>query len=99
HIDLYYAEPVIKVLAKLALFEQPGNITVGSGQNADVYRNVFGRPDAADLLLLDHAQQLDLKRQGSFGDFIQEERTPIRCLDSSFMDVAGTRERPFFIAK
>ena len=47
-----------------------------------------------NLAVLQHTQQLDLKRQGDVGHFVQEKRAAVGLLQEPFAGVLGAGEGP-----
>ncbi len=64
-------------------------ILVRGRQNAHVDVHQLRSADALEASLLEHAQQLGLRGQGQFGNFIQENRAAIGELH--FSDLARSR--------
>ena len=75
-------EPVVEVLAQLAVAHRFGRIDVGGGDDADVDRLLLPSAEAAERALLQHAQQLDLRRRHHLGDLVEEQRAAVRQLEA-----------------
>src|SRR2546426_7280312 len=54
---------------------------MGRSQDADIHGNHFLAAHTADLLSIEHAQELRLKRHREFGDFVQKQRPAGRLLE------------------
>ena len=67
-------EPVVEILAEAAVREHRLEVLVGRGHHADVDALVLGRAERADLVLLQHAEQLGLERQRELADLVEEDR-------------------------
>src|SRR3989454_7524660 len=72
---------------------------VGRRQNAHVHRARFRPSDPADLLVLQHAQQLSLETEGQVADLVQEERAGVRPLEQPGFGRMGVRERAALVTE
>ena len=64
HEDREDVEPVVEVLAERAGGDRPLEVLVGRGDQPHVGLDGLGAADALELALLQHAQQLHLRRRG-----------------------------------
>ena len=90
-LDGEYAEPVVEVAAKRAGLHHAAEVTVGSGDQADVEPARHAAAEGADLAVLDDAQQLRLEGEGEVFHLVEEERAPVRQLERArpFLEGAG----------
>jgi hypothetical protein len=72
---------------------------VGRGNDADINLCSAYNSELLDFSLLDEPQQFNLKLQGQFADFVQEERTSIRQFDSATLIRQRSCERSFYVPK
>ena len=56
-------------------------------------------PDPLEFVLLQNAQQLGLKRQGNFGDFVEEQRAAVGQLEAALALHRRAGEGAFFVAE
>src|SRR5581483_368412 len=77
------------------LFELP----VGGAHDTDFYLLVLLRADAAELPVLQKLQQFGLKGEIKLGNFIEEQRAPVRQFDASRLRSVGAGERALLIAE
>jgi len=56
-------------------------------------------PDALELALLQHAQQLDLGREVDVADLVEEERSAVGELEPSLLALLGAGEGAFLVAE
>src|SRR6266508_582524 len=66
-------QPVEEVLSQDAVGDRLGDVAVRGGDQSYVDLDVAGVADAADLPLLDHAQELYLHRLRHLGDLVEEQ--------------------------
>ena len=64
------AQAVVQVLSELAPGDLFRQARVGRGEHADVDRDPLPAPDALDLPLLEHAQELGLERERHVPDLV-----------------------------
>ncbi len=74
HVDADHAQPVVQVLAKLALGDALFQVGVGRGDDAHVHSQRSRLADRQDLPLLEKAQQLGLHVERKVADFVEEQR-------------------------
>ena len=87
------AEPVEKVLAKTPGKNFHAEVAICRGNHSHVHFLHFGRADALDLSILNHAEQLGLHLQRRFTDFI-EENSPVICVfEQTWVRLRCARER------
>ena len=69
------------------------------GDNPGVNFNGLSAAHPFNALFLEKAQQLDLKREGDFTNFIQEKRSADRHFETAFALGMGASERPLLMAE
>src|ERR1700733_2249839 len=74
-INPHYIDAVVKILPEGAVSDHLLEVLVGGKYQACTQRDEFVAAHAAELALLENAQELDLRREGEFADFVEEERT------------------------
>ncbi len=86
-------QPVIEILAELALFDQFGQIRVGGGDDSHIHADGLRAAESLKLALLQHAQQLGLQTERHVADFVQEDGAVIGLLETAdaVADGAGKR--------
>ena len=82
HKDGEDLEPVVKVAAKLAVFDHLLQVTVGCGHQTRIHRNGAVAPQSFEFLLLEGAEELGLNLKGNVTDFVKEQRPLVRQLDA-----------------
>ena len=92
-------DTVKQVLAESPLLHHCTNIHIGSGDQADIYRNRTGSPQPGDLLLLYRSKQFGLHRHTQVPYFVQKQ-SPAGChLHTPRLITAGIRKGPLFITE
>ena len=74
-------EAEVEIRAELALRDHLFEVAVSRRDDADVDRDVGVRADRRDDVLLEHAQQLRLRRQRQVADLVEEDRAAVRALE------------------
>ena len=64
-------EAVVKVGAEAAFLDFERQIAVGASDHADIDLDRLGRAERDDFAFLQRAQQLGLKSERHFGDFVE----------------------------
>ena len=75
-------EPVVEILAELALGDQLLEVAVGRRDHAHVDVDGLGAADALELALLQHAQELDLHLQRQVAALVEEQRAAVGQLEA-----------------
>src|SRR5690242_7238034 len=75
-------EAEIKVIAKSALGDEVLQIAIAGRNQADIHPNRLIVADARNLMILEHAQQLDLRAHRHVADLVEEERSAVGILES-----------------
>ena len=95
----YHVQAVIEIGSELPRLDRLREVSVGGGDDADVH---LDRPVAADrleLFLLQHPQQLHLRRDREFANLVEEQRAAVRQFESSDTGVRSSGERPTHVAE
>src|ERR1051325_7274744 len=92
-------EPVIQVLAELAVLDELFQVIVGRGDNADIHKDRGVVTDAADFLLLKHAQQTALQHGRHGADFIEENRATLGFLEEALLVLDRAGEGALLVAE
>ena len=99
-LDREHVQPVEQVLAQLAAVDR---LLADSTLVAAITRtstDMFLPPaEAAEDALLQHAQQLHLRRRHHLGDLVEEQRAPVRQLEHAGAPIGGAGERPLLVAE
>jgi hypothetical protein len=90
-LDGHHVEPVIQIVAESAGRYLIFQILVGGGDDAGIDADGAAFADALELLLLQHAQQLDLQLGAHAGDFIEENGAAVCRLESASLVVDRPR--------
>src|SRR5687767_5466254 len=69
------------------------------GDDAHVDANHVAGTDRANLALLEHTQQRDLRLLGQLGDLVEEESSPVRAPHEAIAIVLRPRERATPVAE
>ena len=72
---------------------------MGRGDQAHVHRHRARTAHRADLALLQHAQQLDLKGRRGLADLVQEQGAAIGPLEQADVVIDGAGEGPALVAE
>ena len=72
-------------------------VPIGCRQNARVGLQLLVRTDAMKTAILRHTQQFGLERRGHVGDFIKEDRSPIRHFEPAHALGNRSSEGAFFV--
>ena len=94
-----HVQPVVQVLAQLALLHRLERVDVGRGDDAHVDRLLVAAAEAAERALLQHAQQLDLRRRRHLGDLVEEQRAAVGELEAALPPLGGAGERALLVAE
>ena len=89
------ADAVKQILAQLAVLDGVLRLAVGGGDDAAIGLVTRPSADGPDFLFLQHAQQLALRVDRHFGNFIQEQRAAFRLAEQTFAVGVRAGERAF----
>ena len=67
-----YRQAIVKVFPEAPSRYFGGEVAVGGSDHADIQNNRLARANPLNFALLQHPQQLGLKCQGHFGNFIEQ---------------------------
>ena len=89
----YDFEPIKQIVSELSIFNHRLQRTIRCGDQANVYLDRLVVADSCDLVLFQYPKQLNLGAHRHIAYFIQEQRTAIGILKSSFSicDCIGER--------
>ena len=99
HLDLHHRKPVIQILAKMFFGDGGAQIVIGGRDHAHIHLARGQRSHALHFLVLQHAQQLGLRRQRHVADFVQEQRAAVSVFEQSGFIVRRAGERPPHVAE
>src|SRR5581483_2710175 len=98
-LNAHHVDAVVEILAELAFRNELGQILMGSEDQAGAKRNEAVRTQPAELHLLQHAQQLDLRVQAQIADFVEEERAVAGLLEVAFARTHGAGKSALLMAE
>ena len=99
HPDREHVQAVVEIFAELAVFDLLDHVAVGRRDQAEVDLDRLLRTDRIDLAFLQRAQQLDLRFERQFADFVEEQRAAVGFLEFADASVDGARERALLVAE
>src|SRR4030095_12025916 len=79
------ADPIEKIFAELVLSDHCGEVTVSSGDDADIDGNLFCTAHAPNRPFLYGTQQFHLHSGAHFADFIQKYRPSVGDLEEALL--------------
>ena len=97
--DRQHVEAVEEVLAEAARLRLGGEVAVRRRDDADVDLDVLRVAEAADRLLLQHAQQLHLEVERQLADLVEEERAAVGLLEEPAAIGVASVNAPFLWPK
>jgi hypothetical protein len=89
--DRHHVETVEEILAESPSLDLGLEIAIGRGDQAEVHAAGHGVPDAADLRVLKHAEQLHLERGGHLPHLVQEQRAAVGRFEETDAVLRGAR--------
>ena len=99
HRDLEDVDPVEQVLAELLVRDHVREVLVRRGDDPHVDLDGLGPADRCERTLLEHAQELHLKRGGHISDLVEEERAAIGDLEQARLILHRAGERAAHVAE
>ncbi len=81
--DREHVQPVEEVLAERAVRDRLFHVLVRRGNEPDVHFDGLGAAQALELALLEHAEQLHLRRRLDVADLVEENRAVLRELEAA----------------
>src|SRR5262249_59988272 len=98
-MNAQHVEPVEQVGAKSTLVDELAERLIGGRDDANVNLDGRGAADPHELPLLEHAKQLDLRRERDLSDLVEEQCAAIRQLEPAEAPLSGPGERAFLVPK
>ena len=92
-------EAVVEIFTELALGDQLVDVAMGRGHEPHVEGDELAPAQAANLVLLEDAEQIDLGLGGHLADFVEEERAPLGHLEPAGLAPGRAAEGPFLVAE
>src|SRR5262245_17017817 len=92
-------QAVVQVGAKSSVGDFALQIAIGRGNNSNVRANRLIAANTLEFFFLKHAEQCNLHFGREFADLIQENRSAMRCLESSNSLLERARKRAFFMSE
>ena len=92
-------QTIEQVFPEAAGFHVGHQVTVGGGNNANVYASIPASADRLDFAFLKGAQQLDLRGCGQLADFIEEQRAAVGLCKFADMLFGRTGEGAALVAE
>ena len=90
---------MVEVLPERAGGHRLPEVEARGGHEADVHLEGARAPEALELLLLHHPQELRLEGEAQVFDLVEEERSPRRQLDLARLGLARVREGAALVAE
>ena len=94
-----HVEAVEQILAEAALADLACQIAVRRGDHAHVDADGLVAADALELALLQHAQQLRLRRGRDLADLVEEQRAAVGLLEAAVAARGRAGERALLVAE
>src|SRR5262245_52394688 len=88
-----------EISAEFARLRKLFQVPIGCGYDPDVDGGLSGVADAEHAALLQHAQQLRLKRKLHLANLIQKQNPSVRCADQPLTVSLGAGERAAPVAE
>ena len=98
-MDMDHLQAVEEILPEAPRPHGGGQIGVGSGDEAEVAADQVIPPEPAELVLLEHAQELRLGFEGEVRDFVQEQCGAVRQLEDAHSAAIGSGERTALVTE
>jgi hypothetical protein len=92
HAQLDHVEAVEQILAEARRLDHRLQVLVGGAEDAHIHGRLGRVAEAAELLLLDRPQQLDLHRQRQIAHLVEEQRAAVGRLEEAFPIGVGAGE-------
>src|SRR5690606_14964020 len=81
HVNARDREPVVQVLAEPAAVDLDAEVAIRRGDDADIDLDGLRTADAANLLALEHAEELWLHRERQLADLVEEHGAVVCALE------------------
>src|SRR5262249_11441297 len=72
---------------------------MGGGDDADINRQMFLRPNALERAVLQDTQEADLRRQRQFTTLVEKERAAVGSFKPTFSDIHGAGKAAALMAE
>ena len=92
-------QPVIKILAKVAIGDGILQVAIRGAEHADIHLNGFVAAQSLEGLLLQESQDLGLDQQGNIADLIEKDLPPSACWNFPMRCVGGAGKSPGLVSK
>ena len=92
-------EAVEQILTQRAVRDRRLHVLVGRRDQPDVDLERLGAAEALELPLLQHPQQLDLRREVDVADLVEQQRPAVGELEAALLALLGAGERALFVAE
>ena len=99
HLDVHHVQPVVQILAELPADHQLVQVAMRRGNDAHVDRHRLGAAHRANLIVLQHAQQLDLQPHRHVADLIEQQRAAVGGLEQAFLRAGRAGEGALLVAE
>src|SRR5882672_667747 len=97
--DLDHVEPVVEVLAELALDHRLLEVTIGGGDHPSVDVDQFVTTDPRELEVLEDVEQLGLETERELGDLVEVDRAGLRELELPCLPPMRTGEGALLVTE
>src|SRR5208283_5361443 len=92
-VNVKHIQPEIQVLAQMPAGHRLLRVLVGCRKYAHVHRRFHLASQPSHLAVLQHAQQLRLRRRRHLPDFVQQQRSAVRQFETANPPLRRARER------
>ena len=92
-------EPIIEILTEPVFLDQPRQVLVGGGDDADIDADRLRPADRGHFARLEHAEQPCLRLHRHVADFIQEQGAALRLFELAGGPRLRTGKGPLFVAE
>ena len=99
HVNRKDAESVKQVFAKLTVYNEPLEISVGRGYHSNIDASSDIVTNALEFALLQHAQQFSLQFHRDFTDLIEENGASVSELKPADSIAVSPRVSAFYVAE
>ena len=98
-LDVKDVQAVEQIRPERAFVDQRFQVFVGGGHAAKVHLDGLIAPDAHDLSLLQHAQQIGLGFEADVADFVEKDSASFGNFEFSFLTILRSGKGPFLVAE
>src|SRR5262245_10211361 len=99
HLDPDDVQPVIEVVAELALTAERQEVAIGRRHDAYVDVDGLVAADALEGVGLEEPQELHLGRRRDLTDLVEKKGAAVGLLEAALVSGHGAREGPAFVAE